>query len=169
MTTQLSDYAIERWQNSEEVAGRAFKRVAYLESGCVIWTGAKMSAGYGEMQCEGRLELAHRLFWMLLVGEIPEGKHVLHRCDNPPCVRIDHLFIGKPLDNALDKVAKGRDNSPRGEQANFAKLTAAQVLEARSRFVPWSRVHGVAPLAREFGLSETAMRDVLYRRHWRHV
>jgi hypothetical protein len=56
---------------------------------------------------------AHRASWILTNGPIPEGQHVLHRCDNPPCVRPQHLWLGIELDNAHDRQAKGRGVRPR--------------------------------------------------------
>ncbi len=135
-------------------------------TGCLEWTGCRDCHGYGRINVCDYPQLVHRLAWALLVEPIPVGKHVLHRCDNPPCVNIEHLFLGTALDNALDKVAKGRTNSPRGEDNNLSKLTQANVRLIRERFVPWSRTDGVASLAREFGFSETGMRAVLQRKSW---
>lgn len=60
-----------------------------------FWTGvAKMAA--------------HRFSWELSNGPIPTGMWVLHHCDNPRCVRPDHLFLGTRLDNIRDMQAKGR-------------------------------------------------------------
>lgn len=51
---------------------------------------------------------AHRLAWELANGPVPAGQFVLHRCDNPPCARPDHLFLGTAADNTADMRSKGR-------------------------------------------------------------
>lgn len=79
---------------------------------CWLWTGAKNPAGYGSFSMNGTNDMAHRTSWTLTYGPIPEGMFVCHHCDNPPCVRPDHLFLGTALDNMLDKVAKGRAKGP---------------------------------------------------------
>lgn len=79
---------------------------------CWVWTGQLHDKGYGwmELACGRRRSLfrAHRLSWLLHIGEIPLDQQVLHRCDNPPCVRPDHLFLGDSHINWLDAVSKGR-------------------------------------------------------------
>jgi hypothetical protein len=50
----------------------------------------------------------HRLAWEMVNGPIPEGMFICHHCDNPPCVRPDHLFCGSPSDNVRDAIQKGR-------------------------------------------------------------
>ena len=81
------------------------------EKGCVLWTGTTNDDGYGIIgagtQCGGNL-LAHRVAWEIANGPIPDNMKILHRCDNPPCVFIGHLFLGTPGDNVRDMLAKGR-------------------------------------------------------------
>ena len=74
---------------------------------CWAWTGAKRS-DYGAIKIAGDSVLAHRVAWELTNGPIPEGQHVLHRCDNPPCVNPSHLFTGSHADNMRDAFRKGR-------------------------------------------------------------
>ena len=80
---------------------------------CWLWTGTPDDHGYGRFCLNGRQVGAHRVSWILTNGLIPEGQHVLHHCDNPPCVRPEHLWLGTALDNAHDRQAKGRGVRPR--------------------------------------------------------
>lgn len=81
---------------------------------CWTWTAFKNPKGYGLMghvQADGN-QMAHRVSWVMANGEIPAGMLVLHRCDNPSCVRPDHLFLGTAQDNADDMMRKGRGYFP---------------------------------------------------------
>ena len=83
-------------------------------TGCWIWIAALNNRGYGIIGRGARQdgpEPAHRISWELAYGPIPEGLHVLHKCDNPPCVNPHHLFLGTHGDNMRDSVIKGRANS----------------------------------------------------------
>lgn len=70
--------------------------------------------------------------WEVANGSIPAGMHVLHSCDNPPCVNPEHLRLGTHADNMADKAAKGRCNIPRGAANHEAKLSDQDVLDIRA-------------------------------------
>lgn len=79
---------------------------------CWLFEGAKVGR-YGSFRFEGKSYLAHRAAYILLVGQIPQGMHVCHRCDIRNRVRPEHLFIGTRSDNMKDCATKGRNFSPR--------------------------------------------------------
>lgn len=77
-------------------------------TGCDEWPGARNLDGYGQIRLDGRTLGAHRIVYELLVGQIPDGMCVMHACDNPPCVRREHLSVGSHADNMRDAARKGR-------------------------------------------------------------
>ena len=56
----------------------------------------------------GKPTKAHRASWIYHYGSIPDGKQVLHKCDNRLCINPKHLFLGTNLDNIIDCMVKGR-------------------------------------------------------------
>ena len=75
---------------------------------CWIWTAGRTRAGYGLFSFKGKSMLANRFCWMIHNGEIPKDMCILHTCDNPRCVNINHLFLGTKMDNYNDMVNKRR-------------------------------------------------------------
>jgi len=77
---------------------------------CWRWTAGLAGGGYGQFWIyEARHAIpAHRAAWLLMVGPIPPGLMVLHRCDVRECVNPEHLFLGTAADNTHDMMAKGR-------------------------------------------------------------
>lgn len=90
------------------VAERLAARLVRMPTGCLEWTGPRLPAGYGHLNVNGEFVYTHRLAWSLVHGPIPDGMYVCHRCDNPPCCEITHLWIGTPSNNSADRNAKGR-------------------------------------------------------------
>lgn len=94
---------------------------------CHVWTGARNGNGYGSFGGgDGRVYLAHRWLMTRIIGrQLGSREWVLHRCDNPPCVNPEHLYIGTPGDNTRDAVERGRAWTPLAV-ANAAKTHCPQ-------------------------------------------
>jgi DNA-binding XRE family transcriptional regulator len=142
------------------------------DDGCWLWAGYVQPDGYGQASYKGRRIRAHRLSWELTHGPIPNDIKVLHTCDNPTCVRPDHLFLGTNADNSRDMVRKGRQASgdrspsrrhreprPRGERHHNSRYTDEQVAEMRALYAEggWTQ----RQLAARFGVSQAAIQQVL--------
>ena len=119
-------------------ADRFWERVYKNDGdGCWEWTGGLLlPSGYGSFWYEGKTIAVHRFSWVLHFGPIPQSARpldfcVCHTCDNPLCVRPDHLFMGSHTDNMRDRQAKGRAPRQDGEHNTGSKLTAEQVLEIK--------------------------------------
>jgi hypothetical protein len=146
-----------------EPNGRFWSKVE--KSGdCWKWR-ANTRKGYGSIKVNRKELYAHRHSWEIHNGAIPPGLSVLHKCDNPLCVRPDHLFIGTQKDNMSDCSNKGRSGRTLGEQNVFAVLKENEVLEIR-------KLAGVIPqceIAKRFNVKDAAVSKIILRRTWRHL
>lgn len=135
------------------------------ENGCIVFTGSRNLFGHGEISYKGKRFRAHRLSYMVNIGPIPEGMVVCHKCDNPPCINPDHLFIGSQADNLKDARQKGRmaTPNPRGEKHGLAKLTADKIVAIRKD----QRTQ--REIAKEYGVHQTTIKNIKLNRTWKHV
>lgn len=136
--------------------GRTFWNQLDRSGDCWIWTRANIQ-GYGVLVVDRKRYRAHRYAYELTYGAIPDGLHVCHHCDNPPCCNPAHLFVGTRADNMADMVRKGRQSRP------WAKLRPEDIPLIRSD----DRTS--AAIARDFGVSPSAIDMVKWRKTWRSV
>lgn len=136
------------------------------DSGCVDWIGTKFHNGYGVCVWKRKHMKAHRVSWELFVGQIPDGKQVLHKCDRPCCVNPQHLFIGDPKSNNDDMRRKGRNRVERGVDRYNAKLDDDSVRQIRILHESGSSI-GV--LADAFCVNAWTITNIVHRKRWKHV
>jgi hypothetical protein len=137
-------------------------------SDCWIWRGVLNQQGYGQFHdCrmpEKHARATHVAY--RLSGQVfPAGAFLCHACDNPPCVRPDHLFAGTPDDNVQDMISKGRVKYVIPPPELSAKLTALDVWEIRRTYEL-----GLASqyaLARKFGVHQTQIGRIINRVNWK--
>lgn len=125
---------------------------------------AKHPFGYPRIQYKGKVHKLHRLIWILEKGNITDGLHVLHKCDNPACINPAHLFLGTNDDNVRDMVNKKRNQ--KGERHWRAKLTENAVREIRAR-----RDSGMLQkdIAAQYGISRRTVGQIIKRERWKQV
>ena len=128
-------------------------------SDCWLWKGKKERNGYGRFKCKGKMQNAHRLSWLLSGKTIPDKYVIRHKCRNKHCVNPDHLETGTNAENSADMIRDG--TSLRGSKNPSVKLNEEQVREIRAR----ENEKGV-DLAKEFGVTKSAISMIILRRSW---
>ncbi len=135
---------------------------------CILWKGKKSKFGHGRIGYRKKQFSTHRAAWMAWKGEIPKGKFILHHCDVPHCISIDHLYIGTLKNNSQDMVRRNRyvQNCKKGIECNLTKLNEDQVREIRT--LP-SQGYTHMKIANKYNVSRTCIQSILYRRNWKHI
>jgi len=133
-------------------------------SGCIEWVGAT-AHGYGNINLGGnKWRLAHRVAWELEHGPVQDGLWVLHSCDNPLCVNVEHLFLGTHDDNMEDMVSKGR--SRKGVEHHNARLCDQDVCDIRYRHAAGENRQKIAA---DYGIAPGYVNKIVRREVWAHV
>jgi hypothetical protein len=147
--------------------------------GCWEWTAARDRDGYGAFKVDGRMWRAPRWIFTQINGPMPDHEMTRHTCDNPPCVRPDHLVRGTVVQNAADQIERDRTTRGdrhhtrrdpgtrrRGEANGAARLTEEQVLTIRARY---SEGATQVALAQEFNVSQPLVSQIIRRVAWSHI
>lgn len=157
-----SHVSIPKYGMQLSIEDRFWQKVS-ISDGCWEWGGAIHGNGYGILSVHGKMQLAHRVSWQLRHGNIEDGLCVCHHCDNPKCVRPDHLFLGTQADNVHDMIVKGRNFVPAGESHGNAVLTEDQVREIKM-------ASGTcAEIAVKYGIDNASVGKIKAGKLWRCV
>jgi len=133
-------------------------------TGCWFWDGSLRNDGYGQFAVNGKQHGSHRLSYQLHKGPIPLGMQVCHTCDTPSCVNPDHLWLGTPKDNAVDKVAKGRINPAFGEANGGSKLTNEQIILIRELYE--AKHLNQRELGEKFSVAHQTISKIVRKERW---
>lgn len=136
-------------------------------SGCWLWKASSSTQGYGYFTFSGRTVYAHRWIFAETYGHLLEGLFVCHHCDNPKCVRPEHLFLGTPKTNMDDKHNKGRAIYMRGAQHPLSKLNESIVWEIR--FGNSYEEQTDQQVAQTLGVARSVVTNIRNGARWKHV
>lgn len=157
---------------------------------CHLWTGSKNSKGmgYGRTWAGGKTLYTHRTSYVIHFGEIPDDKLVLHKCDNPLCVRKEHLFLGTHEDNMADMKMKNRAaplrsdilkygddhwtrKKPhllaRGDNHGNSKVPSETILKIRAEFAAGGITK--SDLGRKYGYVKSHICRLISGESWKHL
>lgn len=130
---------------------------------CWRWVPPLQSNGYAQFSINQRPVWAHRFSFFLTHGRYPEpvGRHT---CDNPPCVRPDHIIEGTQADNMRDCVERGR--SRKGEAVNGSRFTETDIRNMRERRSAGDTFQAIATA---YQTSSSWIFQICTRAKWKHV
>ena len=137
----------------------------YETTGCLLWPRKGNIDGYGGYKIGDVRYLPHRLVWEMANIKIPAGFCIMHTCDVPLCINIDHLRAGTWGDNNRDRMRKGR--SAVGEKSGRVKLSDAKVRDIRLRYATGNTT--CDELGRIFGVSNHQISQIVTFKSWRHI
>ena len=168
-----------------EIIKRRFWKKVDKGISCWEWKSCLNNTGYGRFRnpllaTRQKRVFAHRFSWEIANGAVPEGMLVLHKCDNPKCVRPDHLFLGTYKENAADCVKKGRHQATvnpgcylRGEE--MSRILRGRIVPPRFRGHKLTRdqaneikrsSESVAILHRRYNVSESCIYKIRAGTAW---
>ena len=141
------------------------ERIPFMD--CHVWNASTNHFGYGKLAKDGGWIFAHHFAYKESNGEIPNGKYVLHKCDNPWCVNPEHLYLGDYKQNARDREQRNRGNHAFGEHHGRNKLTSSQVLAIREQ-------HGTGKfsfrqLGKIYGVDSKTVADIVRNKLWQRL
>lgn len=124
---------------------------------CWEWTGGTNPKGYGVFSVGRVCVVAHRVAYHIYHGGIPDGKQILHSCDNPRCVRKTHIRAGTHGDNMGDKVTRNRQAS---------KITREMAIDALASYYAGDLQRDIGA---RFGIDQSTVSDIVRGRSWGHL
>jgi hypothetical protein len=134
---------------------------------CWLWQGTKYKRGnYGGFSFENKSIKAHRYSYLIHYKNLPDDLLIMHLCDNPLCVRPDHLCLGTHKENMKDMTDKNRQ--AKGSKVHLAKLTEEDVFNIKQKLLHSYR--GIlTELAKEYNVSIPTIYSIDKKKTWKHV
>lgn len=180
---EINDLRRKEYYNRKHGGNINYLKIRKLKNNCIIVTSHKVDwTKYPRIYFHGGYKKVSRLICEFEMGNI-HNKKVLHKCNNPKCINITHLYLGTQKDNALDMVNSNRQ--AKGEKSGVCKLNNKKVKEIRKlskvylfkRYVGQYkknkihkiRKHSVKKLSKKYKISIEMIYCVIKNKNWKHI
>lgn len=161
MVTSHNNSPRTRPRTDAELRSSVLSRYHEDANGCWLWAGKTDVHGYGLLAHDGKIVRAHRVAYSLMVGDIPAGLYVCHKCDVPRCINPAHLFVGTQSDNIRDCAAKGRH-----ARAGGRPMKPEVLARCKAAIEAYQRGEGTqAEMARRHGVHQSQISSILTGRY----
>ena len=135
----------------------------YKEYECWPWNASKNRDGYGQFWIGDTFTPSHRYAWEVSRKcKVPDGKIIMHLCDNPPCCNPNHLICGDALKNAHDKIAKG--HTPQAHITACPDLHEGEIWLVRRLLA--SKIISQARIAKMFKVHQSTISHINTSARW---
>ena len=140
-----------------------------MEDECILWQGARRrKGGYGCTGYKNKVWDVHRLVWFLTNKmPIPKGKQLNHKCDNPLCINLNHIYVDTQARNIRDMEERGRARKVKGEDHGNAVLSNLQVRRIRRMHARKERTR--RELQEMFGVSKATIARIVRGKTYKEV
>lgn len=162
----IKNFIKEHPDCDQKLIRRFFSKVDIRgENECWIWLGFIQVNGYGQVSYKGKPSKTHRISWLVHNGEIPEGMHVLHRCDNKKCINPKCLWLGTQQENVEDMLNKNRGYVPKGDKHGRSKLVLKEVIEIKEKYNTGKYTYN--NLSKEYNVSAVQIFRIVKNEQWK--
>jgi len=158
--------SIFRVNYDEDAKNKLLSHIDIKDNGCWEWNRAKHRQGYGHFPYKRKLMLAHRASWIIFNGKLDNDICVCHRCDNPPCVNPNHLFLGTTKENIHDCIKKGKFTRCIGSDkpnTNLDDITVKEIIRMRKDGCKYVEIQRIT------GATKGQIQAILHNRTWKHI
>lgn len=143
------------------------------KNGCHICTSHRPGThGYPQIRLNRKKTTINRVAFVKAFGPIPEGLHVLHKCDVRMCINPEHLFLGTQVDNMKDMCDKGRHvcgeefgKTRQGEKNGRAKLSESEAFSIKYNTAEMTKEQ----VANKFNVSPAQVWRIRSGILWKHI
>lgn len=151
-------------RGTDEARARKFiENTVRTATGCMEYQGSLQPNGYTKVTVDRVSHWTHRFVYAALVGPIPDGLDVRHKCDNRKCINPKHLTPGTRLENMGDAVSRGRQ--AKGERLPHTKLNPddeIRLVELAKQGVPYQEIADIFGICKQHA-GQVAIRNGVRR------
>lgn len=152
---------------TEKDKQRFLSKLKHCDNGCIEYTGAKFSQGYGAFYLKNKNLKAHRFYYEAFVGKITDGMQVNHHCDNKICCNVEHLYVGTQKQNIDDREKRNRGIRISGEKHHKTIVSEKDIQFIRKLYE--LKIFTQKVIGSFFNMDQRSISQIVNHKRWKHI